>query len=48
MEELTDLLKVELEKYDMIDCEYVVEEYLKQGWVASDYKKTLVVKLKED
>jgi len=46
IEELTDLLKKELEKYDMIDCKYIIDDYLKQnGWAARDYKKTLVVKL---
>lgn len=47
IEELTDLLKKELEKYDMVDCECVTYEYLKQSWRAKDYRKTLVVKLKD-
>lgn len=46
--ELTDLLKKELEKYNIIDCEYMVNNYLKQnGWVARDYKRTLTIKLKD-
>lgn len=48
MEELTDLLKKELEKYDMIDCEYIINDYLKQSWRAKDYRKTLIVKLKDN
>ena len=49
LEESTDLLKKELEKYDMIDCKYMVNNYLKQnGWVARGYKKTLVVRLKNN
>ena len=43
-EELTDLLKKELEKYDMVDCKYIIYDYLKQSWRARDYRKTLVVK----
>lgn len=46
-EELTDLLKKELEKYDMMDCKYIIYDYLKQSWRARDYRKTLVVKLKK-
>lgn len=46
-EELTDLLKKELEKYDMVDCKYIIYDYLKQSWRARDYRKTLVVKLKK-
>ena len=47
LEESTDLLKKELEKYDMIDCKYIIDDYLKSNsWVARGYRKTLIVKLK--
>jgi len=48
IEKLTDLLKKESEKYGMINCEYIIDDYLKQnGWVARGYKKTLTIKLKD-
>ncbi|BDR74247.1 hypothetical protein K144316041_p20860 (plasmid) [Clostridium tetani] len=48
IEELTDLLKKELEKYDMmIDCECITGDYIKQSWRAREYRKTLVVRLKQ-
>ena len=43
---ITNLLKIELEKNSMIDCEYIIDKQLQDSWRATNYKKTLVVRLK--
>lgn len=48
LEELTDLLKKELEKNSMIFCEYVKYDYIESGYDIENYKKTLIVKLKDN
>jgi len=44
IEKLTELLRLELDKYKEIECEYIVEDNM-YAYKARNYKKTLMVRL---
>lgn len=45
IENLTNMLKIELEKHSEISCEYIIYDNI-YSWKMKNYKKTLIVKLK--